>query len=76
MWVDTTSLGATHIRVARDFQGKENCIAFITNHNGAYGHTNWKWKVGGNTDLPLKFHPAAIRASAGFAPVGAMSCSA
>ena len=52
MWVDTTSLGATHIRVARDFQGKENCIAFITNHNGAYGHTNWKWKVGG---IWLKF---------------------
>jgi hypothetical protein len=28
------------------------------------------------TDLPLKFHPTAIRVSAGFAPVGAMSCSA
>ena len=27
-------------------------------------------------DLPLKFHPAAIRASAGFAPVDAVSCSA
>ena len=30
----------------------------------------------GEADLPLKFHPAAIRASAGFAPVGAMRCSA
>lgn len=28
------------------------------------------------TDVPLKFHPAAIRASAGFAPVGAISSSA
>ena len=27
-------------------------------------------------DLPLKFHPTAIRVSAGFAPVGAVSCSA
>ena len=30
----------------------------------------------GVADLPLKFHPAAIRASAGFAPVDAVSCSA
>lgn len=33
-------------------------------------------RVFGEHDLPLKFHPAAIRASAGFAPVGAVSFSA
>jgi hypothetical protein len=29
-----------------------------------------------SADLALKFHPVAIRAAAGFAPVDAVSCSA
>ncbi len=33
-------------------------------------------EIAAEGDLPLKLHPAAIRASAGFAPVDAVSCSA
>ena len=47
---------------------------------GGYGYSGWGggpyYGGYGHADLPLKFHPAAARASADVTPLGAMSVPA